>query len=162
MTGSKLHPCVFVDLATFEATLDDVIVQQNVSAKQEHYRLLGESYIGFWKPYETAVFEVPTVETDIAGLKVRVTAEFGICFGGDDYALEPYFRAPKPTRLFRQAVQYITEQARQQVWDAEWHAAIYDVRRKLILPELRIRPQDLRIGLEGASADFQQIWRSLE
>ena len=151
------------DLATFEAKLDDIIAEQNIPAKQEHYRALGKAYVSFWNPYLGAsVFEVPPVETEIAGLRIRVTAEFGINFGGDDYALEPYFRVPKPTRLFRQATQFITEQARQHVWNPNWHAAIYDVRRKLILPEMRIRTQDLRIGLEGAAADFQQIWKSLE
>lgn len=150
------------DLSTFEATLEDVIAQQKI-AKQEHYRNLGKAYINFWNRYPDArVFEVQTVETEIAGLGIRVTADLGISFGGDDYVLEPYFRAPRPTRLFRQAVQYLTEQARLHVWNPNWNAAIYDVRRQLLLPQMRIRTQDIRIGLEGAAADFRQIWNSLE
>mgnify|MGYP001614309910 CR=1 FL=1 len=91
-----------------------------------------------------------------------MTAELGISFGGTDYALAVYFRAPKPTRLYRQAVQYLTQQARSRVWSPEWVAATYDVRRRHILPDLQIRPQDLRIALEGAAANFQQIWESLD
>ena len=157
------------DLDTFEAMLDDAIAKlattsrRGHEAKEGNFRELGKDYISFWNQYpDTHVFEVPAVETEIAGLRLRVTAEFGIGFGGDEYALDPHFRAPKPTRLFRQAVQYITEQARQGVWNPNWIARIYDVRRKIILPELRIRPQDLRVGLEGAAADFKQQWSSLE
>ena len=155
------------DLVTFEAKLDDVIAELRFKDKQpakpEHYRVLGDAYVDYWKGYPDAqVFEVPTAETEIAGLTIRVAGIVGINLGGDEYALEPYFRAPKPTRLFRQAVQHVTEQARQGIWNPNWHANIYDVRRKLFLQDMRVRPQDLRIGLEGAAADFQQIWRSLE
>ncbi|MCH7787353.1 MAG: hypothetical protein IIC22_07570 [Chloroflexi bacterium] len=155
------------DLATFEAKLDDVIAELRSTGKQpakpEHFRELGESYVSYWKQYpDLQVFDVPTAETEIAGLRIRVFGNVGISFGVDNYALEPYFRAPKPTRLFRQAVQYITEQARQGVWNPNWIATIYDARLKQLLPEIRVRPLDLRIGLEGAAADFQQIWRSLE
>ena len=155
------------DLATFEAKLEDVVAELRLTGKQpaklEHYKELGESYVGYWRQYpDLEVFEVPTAETEIAGLKIRITGDVGMRFGGDEYALEPYFRAPRPTRLFRQAVQYITEQARQGVWNPNWVANIYDARRRLLLQELRVRPQDLRIGLDGAAADFQQIWQSLE
>lgn len=157
------------DLDTFEASLEEKIAnlaksaRRGHDAKEEHYRDLGEAYRSFWSQYPDAtMFEVPPAETEIAGLKIRITAEFGVCFGGDDYVLEPYFRAPKPTRLFRQAVQYITEQARPGIWNPNWHARIYDARRKIILPEERVRPQDLRHGLRGAAADFQETWRSLE
>lgn len=151
------------DLGTFEATLEDVIAEQKVSSRQEHYRDLGKAYVAFWSLHDdVAVFPVPPAEMEIAGLKLRVTSELGVGFGGNDYALEVYFRAPKPTRLYRQAVQYLTQQARSSKWSPEWVVATYDVRRKLILPDLQIRPQDLRLALEGAAANFQQIWESLD
>jgi hypothetical protein len=151
------------DLGTFEATLADVIAEQRITAKQEHYRDLGKAYVEFWAQHDdTATFSVPDAFTEIAGLKLRVTAELGISFGGEDYALAVYLRAPRPTRLYRQAVEYITQQAKSRVWHPEWHAATYDVRRRVILRDLQIRPQDLRLALEGAAANFQQIWKSLE
>ncbi|MDO8614670.1 MAG: hypothetical protein Q7T33_02900 [Dehalococcoidia bacterium] len=151
------------DLGTFGATLDDVIAEQKSAPKQEHYRDLGKAYVDYWNLYdEAAIFPVPDAEVEIAGLRLRVNAELGISFGGTDYALAVYLRAPKPTRLYRQSVQYLTQQARSGVWNPEWHAATYDVRRKVILPDLRIRPQDLRLALEGAAANFVQIWNSLD
>lgn len=117
----------------------------------------------FWEQYpDLQVFEVPTVETEIAGLRIRISGEVGMSFGGDDYALEAYLRARRPTRLYRQAVQYITEQARQGIWNPNWIANIYDMRGKQLLQDLRVQRQDIRIGLDGAAADFQQQWRSLE
>lgn len=151
------------DLGTFEATLDDVIAEQKIDAKQQHYRELGQAYVDHWRTRDdTAVFPVPEAEMEIAGLKIRVTAELGISFGGVAFALAVYLRSQKPTRLYRQAVQYLTQEARSRVWDPEWTAATYDVRRKIILPDLQIRPQDLRLALEGAAANFQQIWKSLD
>jgi hypothetical protein len=155
------------DLTTTKAKIDDVIAELRFGGKQpakpEHYQALAEYYLHFWKRRkDTSVFEVPTTEIEIAGLRIRLTGQLGISFGGDDYVLEPYFRTQKPTRLFRQAVQYLTEEARQGVWNSNWHAAIYDVRQELILPDIRLRAQDLRIGLEGAAADFQQQWKSYD
>ncbi len=151
------------NLGTFEATLDDVIADQNSEPKRQHYRDLSKAYIDFWKTHDDAeIFPVPVAEMEIAGLKLRVTAELGISYGGADYALAVYLRAPKPTRLYRQAVQYLTQRARSGQWNPEWTAATYDVRRRIILPDLQMRPQDLRLALEGAAANFQQIWNSLE
>lgn len=154
------------DLITFEAKLEDVIAELRLTGKQpaklEHYKELGESYVDYWRQYpDLGVFEVPTAEAEIAGLRIRIAGEMGIRIGGDEYALEPYYRAPRPTRLFRQAIQYKTEQARQGARNPNWVANICDARRRQLLPQLRVRPQDLRIGLDGAAADFQQFLRSL-
>jgi hypothetical protein len=152
------------DLGTFEATLDDVIAELNSQPKQQHYRDLGKAYIDYWRNYgDASIFRVRAVEMEIAGLKLRVAPEVGVSFGGDSYALEVYFRAQPPTRLYRHSVQYLAQQAKaKSAWNPDLRPAIYDVRRRKILDDLQIRPQDLRLALEGAAANFQQIWESLD
>ena len=157
------------DLATFESKLEDVVMEiagsnsKGRAAKEKRYRDLGKDYITYWQQYpDSQPFEVPEAVTAIAKLRLCVTAELGIRVGSDEFALEPYFRLPQPTRLYRQAIQHITQQARQNVWHSDWIAAIYDVDRKTRLPDICVNPRDLGIALQGAAANFIQIWNSIE
>ena len=162
------------DLPTFEAKLDDVTEELRLAgrkgnaSKRERYQNLGNSYVRFWGQYDDIeLIRIPEIYTEIhtqiAGLKIRVSAELGVRISGVEYALDPYFRKPRPTKLFREATWVLTEQARQNTWDSRWTAAVYDVDRRIILPEPRItNPRDLIAGLEGAAANFLQIWKVLE
>lgn len=148
-------------ISTFEAALDALVAEQTIAGKQEHYRTLGEAYIKVWKKHDAHFFRVPTVSLEIAGLNIRVVTEVGMRFHGDNLALKLLLTAPRPTRQFRQAVQHLTARGRDPSWRADLQAAIWDVRREEILPQLPI-PKDFQLALEGQAMAFRQIWDSLE
>lgn len=147
------------DIATFEAALGPLVAHQVIPGKKEHYQKVGDAYIAFWKKRGATFFRVPDCLIDIAGLKIRVAPEVGMSYGGDKLALKLALPAPRPTRQFRQAVQYLTAQGRGE-WPHDWQAALWDVRREEVLPPVSV-PRDLALALEGQAMAFQEIWKRL-
>ena len=147
------------DISTFENALDPLVAEQTKQGKKEHYRQIGDSYIDLWKKRDASYFKIPSTDLEVAGLKIRISAEVGMSFGGDDLALKLWLNSPRPTRSYRQAIQYLTEEG-SGGWHQNWQTALWDVRRLETLPRVSI-PKDFALALEGQAMAFQQIWKSL-
>jgi len=146
------------DISTFEAALDPLIAKQTIPGKQEHVRTIGRAYIDFWKKRDAQFFRVAPSIVEITGLRIHVVAEVGMRYNGDNLALKLALAAPKPTRHFRQVIQYLTTEGLRNRPNLQ--QAIWDVRREEILPHVPI-PRDFRLALEGEAVAFRQIWESL-
>ncbi|MBM3926714.1 MAG: hypothetical protein FJ320_12205 [SAR202 cluster bacterium] len=149
------------DILSFEEALDALVEEQEDSRKKGHYLAAGRAYIDFWKKQDARYFCVPSSEVEIAGLPVEVTTEVGMRCREGSFALKLWFNAGKPTRQFRQAVQFMTCMGRDGSWREEWQPAVWDVRRQAVLPPIPI-PKEFGLALEGQSAAFQRIWGRLE
>jgi hypothetical protein len=150
------------DIAIFEVALDPLLSRQKQEGKREDYRAIGQAYISFWRKRDAHFFDIPGAQIDLAGLPIRVSTEVGMVYHGDNLALKLWFNAPRATRAFRQAIKYMMEQGRHPAaWRQDWQAAIWDVRREEVLPEVPT-PRDLERALEGQAGAFQQIWKRLE
>lgn len=132
--------------------------RQKVRGRAEHYKAISDAYLDFWKKRDAQFFRIPSHDTDLAGLTIHVTAEVGMRYDGNNLALKIVFTAPKPTRHFRQVIQFLSDEAYE---DRPLQPAIWDVRRQEILPRVPT-PRDFRLALEGDAMAFQQIWRSLD
>lgn len=148
------------DISTFEAALGPLVAEQNIPTRKEHYQKVGEAYINFWKKRDAHFFPVPSSVIEIGGLAIKVSAEVGMRYDGNNMALKLWPSAPKPTRPFRQSVRYLTEQGRG-AWNKNWTAGIWDIRREEILPFVQFS-KDLPIILEGVAAMFRKIWERLD
>ena len=131
--------------------------RQTKEDKQRNFRKLGEGYIKLWEQREAHFFEIPQTLVEIAGLTIRVKPEVGMTYPGNNLALKMWLNANRPKAMFRQAIQYITEQGRHQEWRRDWQAALWDVRREDILPAVRI-PNDFIAAIEAQSQAFQYLW----
>ena len=150
------------DIRTFEDAVEPLLQRQRQVGKREHYRAIGKAYINYWKKWDAQLFKADEAVIHLANLPIRVHVELGMQRRGDDLALKLWFNAPHPTRGFRQAIRYLTEQGRQQAeWHQDWKPAIWDVRREEILPDVSV-PKDLGRALQGQAGAFVEIWKSLE
>jgi hypothetical protein len=146
-------------LEAFEAAVDGMLARQKVRGRAEHYKAISAAYLDFWKKRDNAqFFPIAQSHVDLAGLTINVTAEVGMRHEGVNLALKLIFTAPKPTRHFRQVIQFLSEEAYE---NRDLSPAIWDVRREYLLPRVPI-PRDFRLALEGDAMAFQQIWRSLD
>ena len=148
------------DIGTFEAALEPLVSQQTKQNKQEHYRKLGEAYIKYWKKHDAHFFDILPSSIEIAELTIRISLEVGMSYHGDNLALKLWLPAPRPTRSFRQVVQYLTTKNEYPGWRQDWQMALWDVRREEVLPPVPI-PRDFALAVEGQAMAFQQIWQSL-
>lgn len=145
-------------LDAFEAAVDPMLQRQKVRGKAEHYKTVSEAYLDLWKKRDAQFFRIPARDVDLAGLAIHVTAEVGMRYDSNSLALKIVFAAPKPTRHFRQVIQFLSEEAYE---GQPLQPLIWDVRRQDILPRVPT-PRDFRLALEGDAMAFQQIWRSLD
>jgi hypothetical protein len=145
-------------LEAFEAAIDPMVARQKARGKAEHYRVISAAYLDFWQKRDAQFFAIPPSHVDLAGLAINVTAEIGMKYGGDNLALKLVLTAPKPTRHFRQVIQFLSDEAYE---NRAFQPAIWDVRRHEILPRVPT-PRDFRLALEGDAMAFQQIWQSLD
>lgn len=128
--------------------------------KRDHFLQLGQAYIRFWEKEKASFFKVPNFRIDIAGLTISVSTEVGLSTPSKDQALRLWFGAKKPTVRYRQAIEFMTRAGRSQVWEPEWVAGLWDIRRHDVLPPPRM-PRDFVVDIDGQSAAFQQIWGRL-
>ena len=147
-------------------TLQDGLVhfvERTRGDKREHYHAIAESYISFWMEREATFFPIKSVAVEVGGLTILVTPEVGLQTRDDWYALKLWFNANPPTRPARQVIQHMMERANDHChdWQDEWHMGIWDIRRRNILPPLRIA-RDFELGLIGQSAAFLRIWNELD
>ena len=149
------------DISAFEGALNPFL-ERTREDRREHYRSISESYIDFWTARDASYFSVGSTSVEIGGLEVTVTPEVGMTFGKDSYALKIWFNAKRPTRPARQLIQYMMERAGclSADWQDNWQMAIWDLRRKSILPSLRTA-RDFELGILGQAAAFIRIWDEL-
>ena len=131
--------------------------------KRDHYRAILDSYIDLWMVGDRSCFRIKSVDVEVGALTIGVTPEVGMRIGADSYALKLWFNSKPPTRPARQVINYAMDRASKvsDDWDQDWNLAIWDVRRKHILPPLRVA-RDFELGLMGQIAAFLQIWDELD
>jgi hypothetical protein len=150
------------DITTFAQVLDALCARQKQDGKEKHLREIGESYIRFWIKRGAGTFDVPRAQILLGGLPIRVSAEVGMVDRDDKFAMKLWFNAPRPTRAYRQAAEFMLRQAAADpAWSTSWRTVILDVRREEVLPAVPI-PRDLRRALEGQAGAFKQIWEGLD
>ncbi len=148
------------DIAIVEDAIGPLINSQKSPSKKKQYRDLGKSYMDFWIDQKANFFLVPPVVVSIAGLEIRVKPELGMRTDTDALVLKLWFNQPRPTRAYRQAIQYMMEQASSgSSWQQSWQPAIWDVRRMRVLHPIRL-PRDFVSAIEGQAASFLHIWNS--
>jgi hypothetical protein len=149
------------DISTFEVAVDGLLGSVKSITQRECYRQVADSYIKFWKRYPGAhVFRVPTVETDIAGLSIRVNPEIRMEYRGESFTLKLYFRATPPTKKYRQAVQFLTARARGLKWDPNWQATLFAVSQGERHHEMPL-PQRFGLAVAAQAAAFLHTWDQL-
>ena len=149
------------DIASFEAALEPLLESQQQAGRREHFEKIGRAYIKFWKKNDARLFDTPSPSVvTLGGLGIRLSNDLGMRRSGDSLVLKVWWNAPRPTRAFRQAVQYLTGRGKDG-WHADWHGALWDVRREEILPPVNT-PKDLYLALEGQAGAFREIWASLD
>ena len=151
------------DIGTFEDALGPLVDSQQVEARKDHYRRIGERYIDFWKSRDASYFPVMPVDVDLSDLTIVVSPEVGMRAGGDYQALKLWFNAEVPTRQARQVVVHLMNRANVQSdqWQTRWHSGIWDIRRGNI--PLPVNPaRDFELGLVGQVAAFLRIWEDLD
>lgn len=149
------------DIGVLESAVETFIAKQKDDQKKAHFRDIAEAYIRFWKRQDASLFEVPSVEVDVAELTIRVRPEVGMrTEDGDEFALKLWFNSPRLTRQYRQANTYLMEQAQGIEWPSDWRPALWDVRRENIPPPATVA-RDFVLGLEGQAAAFLGIWNRL-
>ena len=82
-------------------------------------------------------------------------------YHGDNLALKLWLPAPRPTRPFRQVIQYLTELRDYPDWRQEWQKSLWDVRREEVLQRVSI-PKDFGITVEAQAVAFLQIWNRFD
>ena len=147
------------DIQTFENSLGPLLASVTQISKRDHYAAIGTAYIDFCRRRDVSCFDVIGSSYEIAGLPIRMSVDTGLTVGGQDIVLKLWFNAGKPKRSYRQAVQYLMNHTIFN-WPSDWTHALWDVRRKAVLPEVRI-PRDFGIAVSGQASAFQQIWRDL-
>ncbi len=148
------------DISRFEAALPSLISRQGIAGKRDHFQKLGEAYIAFWKKHDGAnCFDLKPEVVSMADLDIRGVAELGLREHGDALAVKLSLPAPRPTRLFRQVIQYVNGQAL--VRNSHLQPVIFDVRRETILQPAPI-PREFQLALEGEAMAFRQIWEGLD
>ena len=149
------------DIVDFENERDSMIAQVSIPHRAENYRRVSEAYVLFWnKQQDAQYFRVPIAEIDIAGLTILINPEVGLRRRGDELVLKLWFPALPPKRSYRQALQYLMEQAQRQGWQQHSEPAIWDVRREEIMPHVRL-PRDFAMNVLGQAAAFREMWNSL-
>ena len=147
------------DVGTFENALAPFLDKQKQASKREHYRILGETYIDFWKNKEATHFQIRPVDIGIAGLTIGVNPEVGMRTSDGDYqALKLWFNTISPTRQTRQIIVHLMDRANN---DAQWHSGIWDIRKRNIPLPVRTS-KDFELGLIGQAAAFLKIWEDLD
>lgn len=149
------------DIADFENERDAMLAHVSTPHRVENYRKVSEAYISFWhKQQDAQFFRIPVAEIEIAGLTILINPEVGLRRHGDELVLKLWLSALPPKRSYRQAVQYLMEQAQRQGWQQHSEPALWDVRREEIMPHVRT-PRDFAMNILGQAAAFRQMWDSL-
>ncbi len=148
------------DISILENDLTPLLDGQKSALKKSHYEEVVSNYASLWKGRDATYFQVPPVTIAIAGLDISVRPEVGMRTDSDQLVLKLWFSKPKPKRAFRQAIQYMMQKAAEEggTWQQLWGHAIWDVRRKEILPWVRL-PRDFTAAIQGQAAAFLHLWR---
>ena len=151
------------NIADFENALGPLVHGTQLKQRAEHYRVVGEAYIEFWKQSDASFFSVPPSTIEIEGLPLRVRPEIGRRRGRDSEVLKLWMNGSKPSRQTRQVMDHLMELARGQEarWSNDWQVGILDVRRRDV-PRPITPARDFRLGLAGQIAAFLHVWERLD
>ena len=133
---------------------------RNQEAKAAHYEELVDAYLEGWTGFGAESFPIAESVIQIGNLEIRVNPDIGMRYAGNEYAVKLWVNSPKPTRQYRETIQHLMTVGRGRTWKPEWQAAMWDVRRKTMLPKVTVR-RDFDLALEGQAAAFEQIYTRL-
>ena len=138
------------DLSDFEIALEETLERlpttKGKESRKDHYNKIGQAYLEFWsKQQDAQFFKIPQARIEIQGLTILVNPEVGLRRHGDELALKLWLSSPRPNLGFRQAIQHLMAEAQSQGWERHLQPALWDVRRKEILPNVAAC-QGLRAG----------------
>lgn len=146
------------DLSDFSDAVEGMLSNIKKEHRVENYRKVSEAYLSFWtKQGDAQFFKIPTERIEIAGLTILINPEIGLRRPGDNLALKVWFSAPKPKRSYRQAIQYLMNEAQQHGWQPGVQPALWDVRREEIMPSVPIA-KDFPLVIRGQAAAFREMW----
>lgn len=151
------------NIGTFEAGFEDFVAEQKED-KQRHYQLIGTSYIKFWKKRQATLFKIDSAKTvvNVKGLSIQVFPEFGMSYSSNNFVTRMWLNAEPPKKEFRLATQYLTGRAKEQGWQANWKAAMWDIRREEIVHDLPItNMRNLKFAINSNAVSFQNTWEDL-
>ena len=145
----------------FDFAVGGMVEGLNRDHQRQHYEVLSQAYLDFWGSQPDAqFFSVLPTRLEIAGLVILVNPEVGLRRHGDTLALKLWLNAPRPKKQFRQALQYLMEEAQERGWDRELQPALWDVRRGEIMPRPSVA-RDFSWNIRGQAAAFREMWDSL-
>ena len=153
------------DLSDFEIALEETLERlpntKGKESRKDHYHKIGQAYLKFWSEQQDAqFFKIPPTRIEIQGLTILVNPEVGLRRHGDELALKLWLSSPRPNRAFRQAIQHLMAEAQSQGWERHLQPALWDVRRKEILPNVRLARGFERV-IRSQAAAFRVHWDAL-
>lgn len=156
------------NLADFESKVDNLVSRQLKQSREgkhidrrNNYRTLSDAYCRFVKKENAGVFLIVPGHIDIAGLRVIINPDIGMRYDGNTLALELWLAAPRPTRPYRQAIQYLMEEAQRRGWQPNLQPALWDIRRERIEPRPPM-PAGLGEAVEDQAVAFLHSWHRHE
>ena len=153
------------DLSDFKIALEETLERlpntKGKESRKDHYNKIGQAYLEFWyKQQDAQFFKIPPARIEIQGLTILVNPEVGLRRHGDELALKLWLSSPRPNLGFRQAIQYLMAEAQSQGWERHLQPALWDVRRKEILPNVRLARGFERV-IRSQAAAFRVHWDAL-
>ena len=153
------------DLSDFEIALEETLEKlpntKGKESRKDHYHKIGQAYLKFWSEQQDAqFFKIPPTRIEIQGLTILVNPEVGLRRHGDELALKLWLSSPRPNLAFRQAIQHLMAEAQSQGWERHLQPALWDVRRKEILPNVRLARGFERV-IRSQAAAFRIHWDDL-
>ena len=149
------------DITDFAYASEEMLAKLNRDHQKDNYKAISQAYLEFWsKQTDAQMFKVSQGKLEIAGLGILINPEVGLRRYGDNLALKLWFAAPKPKQQFRQAIQYLMEEAQEHGWHQELQPALWDIRRGEILPRPRMA-RDFAWNIRGQAAAFCEMWDNL-
>lgn len=145
----------------FPAMIEKLPEKKGKESRKDHYQKIGKAYLEFWSSQQDPqFFKVPPTRIEIHGLNILVNPEVGLKRYGDELALKLWLAAQGPNLAYRQAIQYLMTEAQNQGWEQHLQPAIWDVRRKQILPNVRLARGFERV-IRSQAAAFRVHWDDL-
>ena len=153
------------DLSDFENALEEMLERlpnkKGKESRRENYLKVSRSYLTYWAEQEEAqFFKVPPGKLEMQGLTILVNPEVGLRRHGDELALKLWLSAPRPNLAFRQAIPYLMAEAQNQGWQRRLQPALWDVRRRELLPAVRLAKGFERV-IRSQAAAFRVHWDEL-
>lgn len=148
------------DLSSFADAREGMLLRQKIEHRKDNYQTISQAYLSFFKKTPDArLFRIPPTRIEIAGLTIIVNPDIGMRLPGNDLALKLWLSSKPPKNNYRQAIQYLMQDAQQGGWREDLQPAIWDIRRERIMQPVKI-PNGFDIVIGSQAAAFRYMWES--